>query len=192
MTSAVLALEKMEPVPFGEIKVTERIFEDGGTIPNSPLPLIVYKRVLDELDFPAELAAWFEQTFAAHQWGKSWRNGIYTYYHYHSTAHEVLAVYSGSAMVTFGGLGGKNFDLEVGDVVIIPAGVGHRSLKASADFGVVGAYPEGQDWDILIGERGERPAADRRIARVPLPRYDPIYGVHGCLPNSWKQVVHQE
>ena len=63
-----------------------------------------------------------------------------------------------------------------GDVVIIPAGVGHKNLAASADFRVIGAYPRGQAWDICYGKPGERPRADQNIARVALPTADPLFG----------------
>lgn len=45
---------------------------------------------------------------------------------------------------------------------MIPAGVAHKNLGSTADFGVAGAYPEGQDWDINYGWPGGRPHADNR------------------------------
>jgi uncharacterized protein YjlB len=116
----------------------------------------------------------------------TWRNGIYSYHHYHSTAHEVLGCYRGSAKVQFGGESGIVEELSAGDVVIIPAGVGHKNLGASADFAVVGAYPRGQDYDMNYGKPGERPRADENIARVPLPETDPIFGKDGPLLRHWR------
>ena len=72
-----------------------------------------------------------------------------------------------------------------GDVIVIPAGVAHKNLGASADFRVVGAYPRGQHPDLCTGKPGERPQADRRIARVPLPEQDPVYGPGGPLIAHW-------
>ncbi len=99
------------------------VFADDGLIPNNCLPLIVRRGAItqDKSD-PAKA---FEHTFAANGWTGAWRDGIYDYRHYHSTAHEVLGVASGSATVRFGGEGGEIVGLTAGDVVVIPAGVDH-------------------------------------------------------------------
>ena len=73
-----------------------------------------------------------------------------------------------------------------GDVILISAGTGHKSLHATDDFGVVGAYPQDQEWDMCYGKPGERPKADQNIARVRLPKFDPIYGANGPLLSFWK------
>ena len=83
----------------------------------------------------------------------------------------------------------RELDLErvhAGDVIVIPAGVAHQKVDASADFAVVGAYPDGREWDLLRGRPGERPKADRTIATLPIPDYDPIYGAEGPLRQIWK------
>ena len=131
-------------------------------------------------------AAIFEAIFHANQWGSSWRNGIYPYHHYHSTAHDVLEVSRGEASVRLGGDdNGKTFEIRAGDVIIIPAGVAHKNLGSSSDFQVVGAYPKGQKWDMNDGKPGERPQAERNIAQVPLPKTDPVYGRDGQLAEYW-------
>jgi len=118
--------------------------------------------------------------------GEAAANGIFPSHHYHSTAHEVLVVYGGSARVQFGGEAGIVASVTAGDVVIIPAGVGHKNLGATADFRVIGAYPRGQTWDICYGRAGERPRADENIARVPLPSADPVLGREGPLFAYWR------
>jgi uncharacterized protein YjlB len=130
-------------------------------------------------------AAVIEQVFAANEWTGSWRNGIYPFHHYHSKTHEVLGVFSGSAMVQFGGQHGITQSLRAGDVVIIPAGVAHKNLGASANFGVVGAYAGGREADMNHGKTEERTVADYNIAHVPLPRRDPVYGADGPLFEHW-------
>ena len=117
--------------------------KDDGIFPNSNLKLLVYRKVVDlpEKDPPSI----FEQLFTTNKWHGSWRNGIYRYHHYHSTDDEVLGVYRGSAKVQLGRENGLVLDIYAGNVIIIPAGVAHKNLKSRADFGVVGAYPEGQD-----------------------------------------------
>jgi uncharacterized protein YjlB len=160
------------------------IFKDDGTIPNNRLHLLLYRGVLPVgSDDPAKRVV---QQFAANNWTNSWRNGIYPFHHYHSTSHEVLGVYRGSATVRLGGEQGKDFQVQPGDVIVIPAGVGHKNLGASDDFGVVGAYPDGRDWDLLTGRPGERPQADHNIAALPVPGQDPVYGMNGPLREIWR------
>jgi len=158
--------------------------KDDGVVPNNArLPLLVYQAALK---LPVQDgASVIEQLLETNKWGGAWRDGIYPYHHYHSTAHEILAVFGGSATVQLGGERGILQKLNVGDVIIIPAGVAHKRLEESFDFGVVGAYPEGQDWDICYAKAEERPKADRNIASVPLPQADPIYGITGPLMERW-------
>jgi uncharacterized protein YjlB len=66
----------------------------------------------------------------------------------------VLGIAAGSANVRFGGEGGEAVGLTAGDVVVIPAGVGHAKLVASNDLLVVGAYADGRDWDIMRDDPG--------------------------------------
>lgn len=122
--------------------------------------------------------------FSENGWGISWKNGIYSVHHYHSTAHEVLGIYTGWASVQVGGDSGIIMEVKTGDVVVIPAGVAHR-LVDSGSLGVVGAYPAGQQWDMQYGNQGERPGTDHAIARVPLPRADPVLGPRGPLTDLW-------
>ena len=100
---------------------------------------------------------------------------------------SVLGVFSGAARVQFGGENGVVLEVRAGDVVVIPAGVSHKNLGASRDFGVVGAYPKGQRWDMQYGKPGERPAADARIARVDMPAADPVLGETGPLVSLWRK-----
>lgn len=157
-------------------------FDDDGTFPNSVLPLLVYRRA-----FPTDghdPAAAFEQRFAQNDWWNSWRNGVYPFAHYHSTTHEILGVFRGSATLKLGGERGKTLQIRSGDVIVIPAGVAHQKIENSGDFAVVGAYPDGRDWDLMRGQPGERPEADQKIASLPIPD-DPIYGPEGPLRQIW-------
>ena len=161
------------------------VFEDDGLIPNNPLPLVVRQRAItpDSSDPPAA----FERTFAKNGWTNSWRDGVFDYHHYHSNAHEVLGVATGSATIRFGGESGETFGVSAGDVVIIPAGVGHACIKASQDFLCVGAYDGGRDYDILRGDGGQIAAARQRIAALPTPGADPVDGDTGPLMKLWNR-----
>jgi uncharacterized protein YjlB len=166
-------------------EVTPYRLRDDGTFPNNEtLPLLVYPGAVElPHDDPAGI---FEALFSANGWPSAWRDGVYGYHHYHSTAHEVLGCYRGHAEVRLGGPDGATVTLRAGDVVVIPAGVAHKNLGSSGDFGVVGAYPAGQQWDMNYGEEGERPEVDRQIAQVPRPESDPIYGTGGPLLRHWQ------
>lgn len=163
-----------------------QVLADDGAFPNSRLPLVVFPGAFALAG--EDPARTIERTFSAHGWGGGWRNGVYGFHHYHSSAHEVLGVYRGSARVQFGGEKGIALDVAAGDVVVIPAGVAHKNLGASPDFAVVGAYPDGQRWDMNYGKGGERPGADARIAKVALPRMDPVQGAGGPLLGLWGAV----
>jgi uncharacterized protein YjlB len=160
---------------------TRHLLADDGVFPNSRLPVLVYRRVMADAS-----AAGLEQLFERHGWSSAWRDGLYPVHHYHSTAHEVLGIYQGRVTARLGGPGGVTVTLEAGDVVIIPAGVSHKNDGASADFRVVGAYPAGTGPDMQYGKPGERPAADRNIAGVPLPGSDPVRGAAGALATLWR------
>lgn len=86
-----------------------------------------------------------------------------------------------------GGPDGEVFDVEVGDDLILPAGVAHKNLGVDGDFLVVGAYPDVRpDWDLKRCRSGERPVADRNIKEVPLPALDSVYGAAGPLVEHWE------
>lgn len=157
-------------------------FEDDGTFPNSALPLLYYRAAIAKEDASPQA---MEALFATGGWPPAWRYTVYPYHHYHSTAHEVLGIASGSARLQLGGPKGRAFDVSAGDVIVIPAGVVHQQLSKSGDFLVVGGYPPGQRPDQFRGEPGDRPRADENIARVPLPKTDPVAGANGPLLTHW-------
>ena len=111
-------------------------FADDGAIPNSRLPLLVYRGAV-----PPDPVA-IERLFAQHRWPPAWRNGVHPFHHFHSNTHEALGVARGQASVLFGGPNGQVLSVSAGDVVVIPAGVGHCCQSRSADLLIVGAYPD--------------------------------------------------
>jgi uncharacterized protein YjlB len=159
------------------MKIETLWFEPHEWIPNHPkLPVALYRDALTLTDAGATAAA-FETKFQSHGWPSKWRNGVYDYHHYHSTAHEVLGIATGSARLILGGPDGKIVKVNAGDAVLLPAGTGHRCLQSSDDFLVVGAYPSGQDFDICRSAPSE--AMRIRIASLRFPRTDPITGGEG-------------
>jgi uncharacterized protein YjlB len=129
-----------------------------------------------------------EARFASNNWVNSWRWGVYAFHHYHSNTHEVLGVFSGSAELLLGGDQGQKVKVQAGDVIVIPAGVGHKCIWHDSDFTVVGAYPNGVDQDMNKGKESERPRADEKIASVPFPDEDPLFGKNEGLVKIWKAV----
>lgn len=164
--------------------VHEHRFEDDGRIPNNPgLPLLVYPGALEKSERNPSRC---KEKLAGNGWGGAWVNGVFPYHHYHSTSHEVLCVVGGSASIAFGGPEGRVVEVEAGDVVVIPAGVGHKNGGSSGDFSVVGAYPSGQEsYDLRTGADGERPEVLENIRNVPLPETDPLHGRRGPLVELW-------
>ena len=148
--------------------------EDDGTFPNSRLASVLYRLAVKLAGH--DPAAVFEQLFAENGWDGSWLKGIYPFHHYHSTAHEVLGVYRGSVKVRLGGERGVVHDLGPGDVVIMPAGVAHNNLRSTGDFGVVGAYPQGQSPDMNYGRPGERPRSESNFCCTEVASPYPCFG----------------
>lgn len=158
---------------------------DDGTFLNHPnWPLLIYPAVISLRDHDPAIV---EQVFQKNGWGGLWRNGIYSYHHYHSNSHEVLGVFSGSARVQFGGPNGVEVELHPGDVAVLPAGTAHKNLGSSPDFGVVGGYPDDTDYDLRRGKPEERTEAMRNIRNVPKPQTDPVFGTTGGLRELWPE-----
>lgn len=162
--------------------VETHTFEDYGGIPNSRLPVLVYHGVGAAGD-----AGDCEQLFASNRWQGSWRNGIFPFHHFHSTAHEVLGIVSGEATVVLGGPRGRELQIQSGDVLVLPAGTGHCNSGSSGDLLVIGAYPDGMEWDLRRGDPAERDEVLANIAAVPLPKRDPVQGETGPLLECWGQ-----
>jgi uncharacterized protein YjlB len=149
------------------------LLDAGETMPNSRLPVLIYRAEADG----------FEKLFAANGWVGIWRNGVYDFDHYHSNAHEVLGIEAGRATLQLGGEEGQAVDVSAGDVIVLPAGTGHRRLSRSADFSVIGAYPRGQSSYDLCRDR--TPEAELRITKVEMPETDPVRGAKGPLLTLW-------
>ena len=163
-------------------------FEDDGTTPNNPrLPLIVYRGVLRAHE-GRDRAAVCEDLFAEHGWANGWRNGIHLFLHFHTRTHEVLGIARGTARVEFGGDKGQTLEVQAGDVVVLPAGTGHRRVSSSVDLLVVGAYPTtGSSFDQVRPNEIDVDKARQHIAAVGRPAQDPVYGKDGPLTQLWAE-----
>ena len=115
-------------------------------VPNSPRPLLHYPGFLSKKAGSSTVKVY--DIFSSNGWKVQW---IYQYgptqrSHYHSSAHECMAVLSGTATIRFGvadtvadldentfGKGQEEGGVEVlakkGDVFILPAGTAHKTFN---------------------------------------------------------------
>ena len=175
--------------PIQKVNIIRDILTEDGSFPNNGLlPLLLYRQVClipDDAETVKEL-------LETNRWTSTWIDGIYSEHHFHSTAHEVLVALNGSARVQFGGPNGITLDFEKGDVIIIPAGVAHKKIDETSEFTCLGAYPEGQEYDIKYGKPEERTIVDENIRKVALPENDPLYGNDGPLIKNWFSETDQK
>ena len=157
-------------------------FENDGDIPNNILPVVIYKNALQYMPNKN-----FEATFLQNGWANNWHDIILTEDHFHSNTHEVLGLKRGQARLILGGKNGEMVSVETGDVIILPAGVGHYSVNNSMDYQFVGGYPNGADWNLHFGlKKEDSPTILAEIANISLPEKDPILGDNGALFEYWK------
>lgn len=157
------------------------LFEPDEKMPNNRLPILIYRQTAEG----SELEHLFRETFAANSWGGLWTGAIFGYDHFHSNAHEVVGVASGEAILGLGGASGKRVEVAEGDVVILPAGTGHRRVRGSGDFLVIGAFPIGQEIHDIYTDLTACEGYLERVAAVALPVADPVYGATGPLLAQW-------
>jgi uncharacterized protein YjlB len=183
---------------LGDAQVEAIWLEASDGFPSSLLPVLLYRGAfavprlmeVENVEACTERAArMIEKTFARHHWSGGWRDGIYDYHHFHSTAHEVLGCFGGRATVQVGGPHGPHLHIAAGDVLVLPAGASHKCVTSTPDFRVVGAYERGRAYDMQIGDPAARRGAEQRIREVPAPELDPIYGAGGPLVRAWRASV---
>jgi len=88
--------------------------------------------------------------------------------------------------VQFGGEGGVEVAAKPGDVIVLPAGTGHKKISSRGELGVVGAYPEGANPDTCMPPFARTVKNAQSIIRVGLPLGDPVHGTGGPLFEHWK------
>lgn len=145
----------------------ERLWlKPNGAMPNNErLPVLLYRGLN---------TATIESVMAANGWPVEWRNGVYPFHHYHSTAHEALAFVGGEARLLLGGEPPKGVVVTVraGDLAVLPCGTGHCKLSASGDFLVLGGYALNQHWDLC--KDAPTLAMVQAMAKLPTPAKDPL------------------
>lgn len=170
----------MSITPLSALRVSKHQIPAFNGFPNTSIqckPLLIYHKV-----FPNPSASTIESHLkSVGEVSPQWRYTMYTDSHFHSNTHEVLVIASGSAKCCFGhedNDGRLDAILEKGDVVIIPAGVGHRLIQDYGGFQMVGSYPVGKSWDMCYGRSDEEEQV-KKIATLNWFKKDPIYGDDG-------------
>ncbi|XEV01474.1 hypothetical protein FSHL1_006761 [Fusarium sambucinum] len=167
-------------------------FEQTEFVPNSRLPLLVYRNVL-----PQPLSEKSAKVFLENnQWFKGGAWGPVPRHHFHPNTHECYAVTRGSSTLLFG-VGpsedtelGRRVHVASGDVVIIPAGVSHCSTDFQDDYMYLGVYPkDSPKWKNEYCRDANRCELLRDEAKaVVVPDWDPVKGHHGPLHQIWSTV----
>jgi uncharacterized protein YjlB len=175
--------------PAAMLTLETVVFQPGETVPNNPrLPVLIYRDAVPPI---GDTAGAFEDLFGeagwTHGWRREWHDDFNMDHRYRTTAHEALGIASGRAIIQIGGPDGDHISVVAGDCLVLPAGTGRRKIEASRDFVVVGACPAGQEPDLECGPPTEWQIA--RIARLPVPKSDPISGETGLLPRIWSRSI---
>ena len=167
-------------------KVLAYLLAADGAIPNHPRwPLLVYPGAVAVAG--PDPAGAFEALFARNQLAaRHGATACFRFHHYHSNGHEALGIYSGEATVQFGGDAGVTIVARPGDVIVLPAGTGHKKLASRGELGVVGAYPAGARPDTCVPPLARAKRNADAVARVPLPAADPVFGCGGPLFEHWR------
>jgi uncharacterized protein YjlB len=166
--------------PLQALKVSRQQIAAFQKIPNTSIqhkPLMVYHSAFQQAS-ASQIESHLNKIGVV---TPQWRYTMYSDTHFHSTSHEVLVIASGSAKCCFGGE--ENQDryepvLQRGDVVVVPAGVGHRLLEDYGGFQMVGSYPKGFNWDMCYGREKEKEKVEA-ISKLEWFKRDPIYGDDG-------------
>lgn len=164
------------------ITVEKYFFEGNGRVPNSRLPLLIYRNLI-RWDAPT-----MEAIMRKNQWAPSWHahHGMWPRHHFHCESHEIICVRNGVHTAKFGGHDGISGEVRKGDVIVIPAGVGHCGLQISEDLDLTGGFPAGYGIvDFRMGFPEEYIELCERAREIPVFGYDPFFGPRGPLVQIW-------
>ncbi|KAL2276180.1 hypothetical protein FJTKL_01342 [Diaporthe vaccinii] len=149
--------------------------------PNNRLPVLHYRNVL-----PSPVSEDSTIKFlTANEWEHRGTWGHIDIRHFHPKSHECYGIFRGPSTLLVGQIQagqGARIDVSAGDVIVLPAGTAHSSLKSSSDYRYIGVYPTGcPRWR---NKFGKNPAESFRdvIDQVDMPVADPVYGKDGTPP----------
>lgn len=180
----------MAVIPWKSLRVEGFQIPAYKLIPNTSIqkkPVMIYHSAFDS---QADAKAIESHLSSQGIVDPAWRYTMYSTTHFHSTTHEVLVASRGRAKLCFGGEenpGKREVVMAKGDVIVVPAGVGHRLLEdLDGGFEMVGSYPRGgKQWDMCYGKRGEEEKV-QGIGRLQWFEKDPVYGDEGPVVQAEK------
>lgn len=188
------------------------------TTPNSVFPVMVYRNVLTSNMTDLSLSEKERQNnvdemFKANGWKILDTFASTTVTHYHPNVHEVYGVIRGSSTLILGldvnitpsTLSQEEFSdltdcikvtMNLGDVIVIPAGVSHCSKVNSKDYRYVAAYPMDSSKYISVNKIYTKNRSQNGIydntddiemsIKALFPEGDPVYGKEpGMLFDIW-------
>ncbi len=170
--------------------IKQILLEEDRPYPNSAFPVLYYPEAFKEITNNDNPEREVIEKLGQHLYKRDWVDGIFPYHHFHNNTHEVLVCIEGEASVQLGGPNGKTVTFSKGDVLLLPAGTAHKRIEASDDFEIVGAYPDGIDYqtyreeDVASEEIYEK--VRQESAKVPVPENDPVQGQEGAVQKYWK------
>ncbi|XXH00782.1 hypothetical protein Hte_007133 [Hypoxylon texense] len=169
--------------------------EETPWVPNSKLPIVVYRGALahceneDAVKEALEANGGWKKGGAWNAWFKA---------HFHPNAHECYGVVQGTSELSLGRSPldppekGMSLKVDRGDVIVLPAGVSHCSSTASSDYRFVVLFPTGAPrWVSVWFDQPMETVSDYKIQsqKVSLPSHDPIYGEGAGLVETWSKLL---
>ncbi|WRT66021.1 uncharacterized protein IL334_002972 [Kwoniella shivajii] len=184
-------MSPLTPTPLTSLRVSKYHIPAFHNFPNTslrPYPFMIYHSA-----YPSSLSASSVEKHLSSVGivDPAWRFPMYRQHHYHSTVDEVLVVVSGSGTLCFGGSTSNpnkvQIDVGKGDVMIVPAGVGHAMVEDKGSFQMVGSYPKGsENWDMCTGQDHEKDTTWETIRMLGWFKGDPVYGDEGPSVDAGK------
>ncbi|KAK7916834.1 hypothetical protein PG985_010442 [Apiospora marii] len=163
-----MASPKLILTPLASLRVSKHQIPAHHRIPNTSIqqkPLLHYHSAFSSEDTETNIASSIESHLkSVGVVDPQWRYTMYSTTHFHSTTHELLCIAQGGARLCFGGEanpGRVEASVRKGDVVLVPAGVGHRLLEEEE------------------GRGGGEEAKVEGIRRLAWFEKDPVYGDQG-------------
>lgn len=175
--------------PSTPTEVRRISLSSDGHSPNSlphGLPALLWKEGASEFLSSAKINARLQER----GWSPQWTFPMFKESHYHSTTHELLTIFRGSATLLLGGTdddvdksqdGEAHARIEVqkGDVLLLPAGYAHRAIADRDGFCMIGSYPVGgKQWDSELRLQPADGVCFHAICHVPLPAEMNRAGLH--------------